>query len=124
MTKVVYNTCYGGFDLSEQVVMLYADLKGIKLFPEVSRSRGYTLFWKSNDVNTRTSSDLFSTSNISRSDTLLIRAIEEVGLVAAAGSFSRLAIVELEKGTLYRIEEHDGKETVKTKTEIDWLVAD
>ena len=33
--KIVINTCFGGFGLSYAAVMMYAELKGIKLYPEV-----------------------------------------------------------------------------------------
>jgi len=34
--QVVINKCYGGFGLSHQAVMRYAELKGIKLYPWVN----------------------------------------------------------------------------------------
>mgnify|MGYP001591722014 CR=1 FL=1 len=34
MLKVVYNTCYGGFGLSDEAYILYAKLKGIDIYPE------------------------------------------------------------------------------------------
>ena len=50
MTKIVYNNCYGGFNLSEEAVMLYAKKKGITIYPE--RDKRYTslrivYYWKS-----------------------------------------------------------------------------
>ena len=32
MAKIVYNTCFGGFGLSEKAVMRYAELAGITLY--------------------------------------------------------------------------------------------
>jgi len=36
MTKIVYNSCFGGFSLSEAAIMRYAEIKGIKLWPKES----------------------------------------------------------------------------------------
>jgi hypothetical protein len=37
MTKIVYNACYGGFGLSDEAIMRYAEIKGITLYSSVSR---------------------------------------------------------------------------------------
>lgn len=41
MTKIVYNTNYGGFGLSDAAIMRYAEIKGITLYPSTSGS-GFT----------------------------------------------------------------------------------
>jgi hypothetical protein len=35
--KIVINDCYGGFGLSYEGVMRYAELKGIKLYSEIKK---------------------------------------------------------------------------------------
>lgn len=46
-TKIVYNACYGGYCLSQQAVMRYAELKGLKLWPETKLDGilSYSIYW-------------------------------------------------------------------------------
>jgi len=98
MTKVVYNACYGGFGLSTQAIARYCELKNISV-PEY-----------------------FDDCGISRTDPALIQVIEELGEDANAG-YAELRFHELAPGTLYRIEEYDGNETVVTQNQYGWQVA-
>ena len=83
--KVVINTCYGGFGLSDRAKKLYSERKSI--------SEGI-YDW-----------------DIERNDPVLIQVIEEMG-DAAAGSFSQLKIVDIPDDVEYIIEEYDGSEWV------------
>lgn len=98
MTKIVYNACYGGFGLSEAGHARYAELAG---FDEQHR-------WYHRELH--------------RTDPLLAQVVEELG-EAANGRFSNLQIRELPEGTLYRIDEYDGYESVMTQDDYDWRVA-
>jgi hypothetical protein len=42
---------------------------------------------------------------------------------AASGSSAELIVEELPKGTLYRITEYDGAESIETQDSVDWKVA-
>jgi len=33
VTKIAYNSCFGGFGLSHAATMRYAELKGLKIYP-------------------------------------------------------------------------------------------
>lgn len=96
MTKIVYNACYGGFGLSEEVMDRYNKLTGknISLYDDVGRA-----------------------------DPILIQVIEEIGLEKASYHHAKLAIRELKPGTLYHIIEYDGWEAVVTQDEYEWNVA-
>jgi hypothetical protein len=59
---------------------------------------------------------------IGRTDPVLVQVVEELGDEANT-MCSKLKIVELEKGTLYRIEEHDGFEHIEVGTDIVWKIA-
>ena len=83
--KVVINTCYGGFGLSDEALAKYKAIKGIT--EEV-------YYW-----------------DIERDDPALVQVVEEMG-DAAAGSFSQLKIVEIPDDVEYIIEEYDGSEWV------------
>ena len=99
MTKIVYNACYGGFSLSHEAIMRYAEIKGINI-----------------------AIGEFSIYDIERTDPALVQVVEELG-EAANGRSAALRIVELPAGTLYRIDEYDGSESVMTQDDYDWSVA-
>lgn len=115
MTKIVYNTCYGGFSLSKAAINRYAQLKG------------WTITWEPltmyiSEVPRIAEAPNFYTKNIPRTDPTLIQVVEELG-PDANGPFARLAICDLLPGTRYRIDEYDGAETVKTIDDYKWSIA-
>jgi hypothetical protein len=125
MTKIVINSCYGGFSLSEKGIKRYAELKGINLYIEPA-DFGYVTYWtipkeelagiiKYDDWHEATpeakriSNELYdkytlSTRNFDRTDPILVQVVEELG-EKASGNGAKLIVVQLEKGTKYRIEE-------------------
>ena len=105
MTKIVYNACFGGYGLSEAAVMRYAEIKGIN----ISLSEAIAA-WS------------FSVYDIERTDPALVQVVEELG-EAANGRSAALRIVEVPAGTLYRIDEYDGVESVMTQDDYEWSVA-
>lgn len=144
MTKIVYNTCYGGFGLSEEAILRYAEIKGLKVYIE-RRSPFFATYWTAppeertgvlpNDENFRyasmedkqRSNELYDAltiyeGRISRTDPILVQVVEELG-EKANGNNAELAIAELPSGTLYRIDEYDGNESVVTQEEYEWSVA-
>jgi hypothetical protein len=100
MTKIVYNACFGGFGLSDKAVARYWEIKGLPAPDNFSR------FDLEDD----------------RADPILVQVVEELGQ-DAGDAFSDLYIRELPEGTLYRIDEYDGMETVMTQDEYTWKVA-
>lgn len=99
MTKIVYNACYGGFSVSEDFLNRYAELVG----KPVEECHVYEDF--------------------NRADPILIQVIEELGFEKASGCYAKLRFRELKPGTLYRIEEYDGYESVVTADEQIWSIA-
>ena len=141
MTKIVYNACFGGFSLSHEAIMRYAEIKGITLYvhydPKFPSWPHYYLCppeeferinaeeWKQPVQPGRfdaSSALYFSGRDIERSDPALVQVVEEMG-EAANGCAARLQIEELPAGTLYHIDEYDGSETVQTMDTYDWKVA-
>ena len=100
MTKIVYNTCYGGFGLSDKAIKRYWELKGKPVPDDFTQ-------WDFED---------------NRADPILAQVVEELG-EDADGHFAELAIHELEPGTKYRIHEYDGLETVMSIDDYKWSVA-
>ena len=113
MTKIVYNSCYGGFSLSDEAVELYLTLRNMPLTKEVYSST-YSLYYVGGDY--------FSSSLISRTDPYLVQVVEVLG-ERANGKFADLKIVEVPEGCLYRINKYDGNESVMTIEDYDWEVA-
>lgn len=103
MTKVVYNSCFGGFGLSKKALARYAEIKGIS----------NTKIWE---------------SDIPRADPALVQVVEEMMDPVtkesdASGSFGELQIRDVPEGMRYFIEEYDGMERVVTEPEFHWEVA-
>lgn len=113
MTKIAYNACFGGFSLSEAAIVRYLEIKGIEPVKKKDRWGGTY-----HEVN----GEYFSDRDIARNDPALIQVIEEMGS-AANGSCANLRIADIPAGTLYRIDEYDGSESVETKDSYDWSVA-
>lgn len=84
--KVVINTCFGGFSLSEEATAMFAELKNI------SPSQVY----------------LF---DVDRSDYDLVRVVEQLGK-KANGDHAKLKVVEIPADVKWDIEEYDGLEHV------------
>jgi len=83
MTKIVINTCYGGFGLSEKA--------------ESHLSAVYNI-----DVHYR---------DLERDNPALIATVEELG-EAANGRSAKLKVVEIPDGVTWQIDEYDGVEWV------------
>jgi hypothetical protein len=142
MAKIVYNACYGGFGLSEPAVRRYCELKGIGFFPD-SKSI-FTTFWtvpeaertgildseefRAASIEQRQASNAryreltVDCGRIPRHDAALVQVVEELG-DAANGFCAKLRIEDLPDGSLYRIDEYDGNESVMTNGDYEWTVA-
>ena len=102
MIKVVYNACYGGFDLSDEAKKELAFLKQVAV----------------EDLNIRWG---WEDNYIPRHDPDLIAVVERLGAHAASGSYANLQI-EVIEGDRYYINDYDGNESVETPETIDWVV--
>jgi len=142
MTKIVINSCYGGFSLSVEGMKRYAEIKGLPLY--IEGDDFFPTFWTIpseertglidqknwstfTDEQRMQSNQLFSKYTISsrdfdRTDPILVQVVEELG-PKADGYCAKLTIETLEKGTLYRIKEYDGYESIETNNDIEWRVA-
>lgn len=130
MGKIVINSCFGGFGLSEAGYYAYAKHKGIQLYvwkdPRFSFSDG-TYFDKMIEGNEPTKDDYDNhyvyANNIPRDDPALVAAVEELGSEVASDTYAKLMIVDIPKGTLYRIDEYDGLESIEYAEDVDWEIA-
>jgi hypothetical protein len=131
--KVVINECHGGFGLSNEAVMRYFEIKGIAVYPELTKIWNSWIYWtvKPEDRMERKEGEAFYSMSmedrqahnrkqseqtvyerdISRNDPALIQTVEEMG-VKANGPYAVLKILEIPDGVDYTIEEYDGLEHV------------
>lgn len=146
--KVVYNSCYGGFGLSTEALVLYykykypektfylyrsilgSDKESITL--EEAKSEYLPVDILDKDLGSKVSAtdldDYYEHVvkpepwDIDRHDPVLVRVVEELGSEKASGMCSSLAIADIGE-SLYRIEEYDGFENVVTPEtqQFEWL---
>jgi hypothetical protein len=101
MTKVMINTCYGAFSVSDEAVRHYME---------------------ANPPSDAEDTNLFLNQDVSRTDPLMISIIEAMG-AAANGHGANILIVDVPAGTKYRIREYDGVEFIETADDINWQIA-
>ena len=115
MTKVVINVKYGGFGLSHEAIMRYAELKGINLVTDDVKYYSLTgkPIYNSYYVDSVKSENYFSLHDIEdRTDAALVQVVEELG-EKASGPHAELKIVEIPDDVkCWKIEEYDGFESV------------
>jgi hypothetical protein len=129
MTKVVINTCYGGFNLSHKGLVEYYKLKGKTiyaykydvnsdyLFKATDLKEGLFISYFDKDYGEKVHSrvaDCLSTHDIDRHDPDLIKVVETLG-TEANGRCAELSIVEIPDDVEYVIEEYDGNEHIAEK---------
>lgn len=119
--KVVINACYGGFSLSKAAVLRGREIANDPMWG------GFTLpgeTYADGGVNTTRLGSIFDSyyPDVPRSDLVLVGVVEDLG-DAANGACAKLQIVDIPAGTLFRIDEYDGREHVETRDSVDWKVA-
>lgn len=107
MPKIVINTCYGGFELSEEAMIAFMKKKGMK--PIVKRKPPILspAFYDGVVDNEHYVSDW----DIDRDDPDLVAVVEELG-PEADGPHAELKVVEVPDDVSWLIEEDDGDEWV------------
>ena len=121
--KIVINKCYGGFGLSHEGVMRYAELKGITLYYENDGflSSYYTIpvdEFRKLDAEAKKTQDFseinsvyFCSYDMPRTDPDLVQVVEELG-EKANGDFAELKIVNVPDDVEWEIDDYDGIESV------------
>jgi hypothetical protein len=138
VTKVVYNACYGGFNLSREACKRYWEIKGQEVWIEngdfldmftvwlvppeerVDEQKDWRSMTKDERIafNEQYSKQTWSDRNVSRHDPILVQVVEELG-EKADGMCAKLAIDEVSGP--YRIDEYDGSERVVEPGGYDWI---
>jgi hypothetical protein len=136
--RVVINTCYGGFGLSDEALIYYLKLQGIKVWPEPSKKfsglLGDTLWlvppgadrveedlpaekWQEMTMaerqahNQKYSEQIFNDRDIARDDPYLVKTVLDLG-ERANGRHAELKVVSLPENVNWTIDEYDGMEHV------------
>jgi len=109
MTKIVINTCFGGFGLTHEAIMLYSKLANLNLLA-VEQDSSWTRYCYFVD-NTEDDDHYWSEYNISRDDPHLVEVVETMG-DAASDDCADLKVVEIPDGVEWTIVEYDGREHV------------
>ena len=85
--KIVINTDFGGFGLSDQALDLYKILSGIPPITDI-------YYWE-----------------IPRDNAILVQIVEQLG-DRAGGEYSSLKVIEIPDGVEWHIHEYDGMEHI------------
>lgn len=115
MPKIAYNACYGGFTLSRKAILRGREISGDPKW------LGATIIGDTYPDGSAVDSDFgHLPSDFPRHDSTLVAVIEELG-DEASGMCAKLRLEELSSGSLYRIDEYDGFETVQMPDGYDWV---
>jgi hypothetical protein len=115
--KIVINKCYGGFGLSHEAMMLYFEIKGIPVYPEVYPEDGDNVsnlvtYWPVKEED-RVVGEVFPLSvyDIERTDPALVKVVEQLG-DRASDIYSQLSVVEIPDDVKWMIQDYDGIEWI------------
>ena len=109
--KIVINSDYGGFSLSDEAIEMYGDVKRLNLKAvkdEKYPALGFTHYYID---GIESDEHYFSDRSIPRDDKELV-AIVEALKERANGDYASLKVVEIPEGVDWYIEEYDGSEWV------------
>ena len=109
MQKIVINTEFGGFNLSDKAVELYGQLAQLNLVSEIDRY-GFRNYY----CDSISDDNYFSSYNIKRNDPHLVQTVEQLG-EAAWGQYAQLKVVEIPDDVEWQLNEYDGLEHVAEK---------
>lgn len=109
MQKIVINTCWGGFGLSDEAMRRYAELAGMKLLEDVNEYGDVNFYL--NEIN---EDSYFTGWSIDRDDPNLVKVVEEMVEKSYSG-YSVLKIVEIPDDVKWEIDDYDGREHIAEK---------
>ena len=107
--KIVINTCYGGFGLSEKATMLYGKKAGLNIIAVPDTKFKSIINYYLNEVH---DDNYFVDWDIKRDDPILVEVVEELG-AESNGEYAKLKVVEIPDDVVdWRIDEYNGAEYV------------
>ena len=108
--KIVINSDYGGFSLSDEAILEYGKRKGLNLVKDENTSWNISIFYK----DSADKENYFEDREIPRNDPDLVSVVEDLG-ESANGFAANLKIVEIPEDVDWYVEENDGREWVAEK---------
>jgi hypothetical protein len=108
--KILINSDFGGFFLSDEAVELYLNKKGLKFTAEDKSS-----LFSDRHIIFYVNGGHFSEHCLKRDDPILIETVEDLGLKASGDTFSSLKIVEIPYEVDWVLQDHDGLEWIAEK---------
>ena len=107
--KIVINTCYGGFGLSEKATMLYGKKAGLNIIAVPDKKFKSIINYYLNEVP---DDNYFVDWDIKRDDPILVEVVEELG-AESNGEYAKLKVVEIPDNVVdWRLEEYNGRERI------------
>ena len=110
LVKIVINSDYGGFSLSDEAILEYGRRKGLNLVKDENTNWSISIFYKDSVAK----ENYFEDREIPRNDPALVEVVEVLG-EAANGFAASLKIVEIPEDVEWCVEENDGREWVSEK---------
>ena len=110
LVKIVINSDYGGFSLSDEAILEYGKRKGLNLVKDENTSWNISIFYK----DSADKENYFEDREIPRNDPDLVTVVEVLG-ESANGFAASLKIVEIPEDVDWYVEENDGREWVAEK---------
>ena len=108
--KILINSDFGGFGLSDQAIELYLNKKGLKFTIE----KKSPLFSKRSFIF-YVNGVYFNEHELKRDDPALIKTVEEIGLKESADTFGSFKIVKIPYDVEWELKEYDGSEWIAQK---------
>lgn len=104
--KIVINSCFGGFGVSNAAVLRMRELGSAQSLPPRTVLKG-------EEYGDGTVCDRDYRSHVldDRTDPVLVRVVEEMG-DAANGAMAKLKVIEIPDGVSWEIDEYDGVESI------------
>ena len=110
LVKIVINSDYGGFSLSDEAILEYGKRKGLNLVKDENTNWSISIFYKDSVAK----ENYFEDREIPRNDPDLVSVVEDLG-ESAYGFAANLKIVEIPEDVDWYVEENDGREWVAEK---------
>ena len=110
LVKIVINSDYGGFSLSDEAILEYGKRKGLNLVKDENTNWSISIFYKDSVAK----ENYFEDREIPRNDPDLVSVVEDLG-ESANGFAANLKIVEIPEDVDWYVEENDGREWVAEK---------
>lgn len=112
--KIVINSCFGGFGISQKALHRMRELGNKYALEEVDFGEKYDSGEKRKPWGGEGETGSFHLYGIPRDDPDLVQVVEELGS-KASGRYAQLKIVEVPDNVEFSIEEYDGREHIAEK---------